>query len=66
MNAIERLYDDELVTSRDCPIPGSRLRKGQVKTMNPDIEPTRSESVTPAGSSPNGIRRPNQEIGPTV
>ena len=61
MNAIERLYDDELVMSRDRPIPASGLRKGQVKAMNPD-KPTRSESVTPAGSSPDGIRRPSQEI----
>ena len=62
MNATERLYDDELVTSRDRPIPVNGLRKGQVKAMNLDIDPTRSERVTPARSSPNGIRRPNQEI----
>jgi signal transduction histidine kinase len=62
MNAIERLYDDELVTSRFRPIPVSGLRKAQVKAMNLDIEPMRSESVTPAGSSPDRIRRTNQEI----
>jgi signal transduction histidine kinase len=62
MNGIERLYGDELVASRYRPIPVSGLRKGQVKAMNPDIEPARSGSVTPAGSSPDGIRRRNQEI----
>jgi signal transduction histidine kinase len=61
MNGIDRLYGDELVTSRYRPIPVSGLRKVQVEAMNPDVEPTRSGSVTPAGSSPDGIRR-NQEI----
>jgi signal transduction histidine kinase len=62
MNAIERLYEDELVSSRYRPIPVSGLRKGQVKAMDPDIEPTRSESVTPPGSSPDRIHRPNQQV----
>jgi signal transduction histidine kinase len=62
MNAIEPLYEDQVVMSKCRPFPVSRLRKGQFKAMNPDIEPTRSESVTSAGSSPGGVRRPKQEI----
>lgn len=62
MNGIDRLYGDQLVTSRYRPILISGLRKGQVKTMNPDIEPTTSESATVAGSGRGGTRGPNQEI----
>jgi signal transduction histidine kinase len=62
MSAIERLYGDELVMSRYRPIRVSGLRKGQVKAMNPDIEPTTSGSATTAGRSPDGLRRRSQEI----
>jgi signal transduction histidine kinase len=61
MNDIDRLYGDHLVTSRYRPFLISGLRTGQVKTMNPDIEPTTSESATTGGSGRGGTRRPNQE-----
>ena len=63
MSAIERWYDDELVTSKYRPAPVSGSRKGLVKAMNPDTEPTISETVTPAG---NGIRRSDSMLSHSV
>jgi signal transduction histidine kinase len=61
MNDIDRLYGDHLVTSRCRPILISGLRKGQLKAMNPDIEPTTNERARTTGIGRGGTRHPNEE-----